>query len=216
MITTSRFRMRPHLATPSPISPTPRQSAQAPSERARKQEDTPLSSSAPPGAEEITTTVTATGAGTYGFYEPVPVYNGRLSGLDYFPSPLARFPYNGFSTLEIYSPSSGLLDAGGTWITNIYLPGNWSRAGNADQTGTHLLIDFDPLWVITNDFVYDPATNRTLFSVVNTNYPGPDSYDNGPYPVILLTGPAVPEPGSIGLFGVGSLATVWWCLKRRR
>ena len=170
---------------------------------------------APPGTSEITTTVTATGAGTYGFHEAVPVYNGRLAGLNYFPGPLARFPYNGSSTLEIFSPSDSFLDPGGTFATNIYLPGDWSKAGNADQTGTHLLYSLDPLWTITNDFVYDPATNRTLFSIVNTNYPGADSDDPGPYPVILLTGAAVPEPGSIGLLGVGALAVAGWYLKKR-
>ncbi len=174
----------------------------------------PLSAS--PGTQYITTTIDVTGAGTYGFHEPVPVYDGRLSGLSYFPSPLARFGYQGFYTLEIFSPSNAFLDAGGTWITNISLPGDWSKDGNADATGTHLLYSLDPLWTVTSDFVYDSVSNRTLFSVKNTNFPGPDSYDNGPYPVILLTGAPVPEPASLGLIGIGGLAATLVFRRRRR
>lgn len=163
--------------------------------------------SAPAGTSDLTTTINVTGAGTYGFVEPVPVYNGHLSAVTYFPSPLARFPYNGFYTLELLSPSNGLLDPGGTWTTAFSLPGDWSAAGNADATGTHLLYDLDPLWTVTSDFVYDSATNTTLFAVTNTDYPGVDSYDNGPYPVVLLTGAPVPEPGAATLLGLGGLLT---------
>lgn len=172
--------------------------------------------SAPPLTGEVTTTINVTGAGTYGFRESAPVFNGRLSSVSYFPSSLARFDYNGFYTLEIFSPSNAFLDAGGIWVTSISLPGDWSKGGNADASGTHLLYDLDPLWTITSNFVYDPIDNRTLFTVENSNYPGPDSYDNGPYPVILLTGSQVPEPGSVGLFGCGGLLLTIVLRKKRK
>jgi hypothetical protein len=170
---------------------------------------------APAGQSDITTMITVTGAGTYGFKEPVPVYSGKLSALDYFPSPLARFPYNGSNVLEIFSPSNGLLDPGGTWITNISIPGDWSQASDGDVPHTHFLYDLDPLWNITSDFVYDPALNRTLFSVENDNYPGVDSYDNGPYPVVLLVGSQAPEPASVGMLTVGMIGLAYSVWRKR-
>ncbi len=155
--------------------------------------------SVPAGTTAVTNMLSVTGPGTYGFDETVLPASSYLD-LGVLSS-LAVYPYYGVPNLELYSPSNGLLDPGGTWITNVYFPGDWSQASAGDVPGTHALFYLDPLWSISSDFVYNPVINKTLFSAINMNYPGELSYDNGPYPDIVLVGSAVPEPGTGAMFG---------------
>lgn len=49
---------------------------------------------------------------------------------------------------------------------------------------------------------------------MNTDYPGENSDDDGPYPDVILVGSPVPEPATFVGAGIGILAV--WTLSRKR
>ena len=159
---------------------------------------------APAGTSSRTVHVMANGTGTFGFHETAGPEADPSSG-----DPL--LVYTSLTTnrqiLDFGAPSGGYsthLDPGITWTTTTSMPGDWSASGV--DSGNHYLFVFDPLWTVTSDFVFDPSTNQTLFSLVNTNYPGANSGDNGPYPDFALIGTAVPEQSEAVLVVIGCCA----------
>jgi hypothetical protein len=174
---------------------------------------------APPGTASVTLHVTANGAGTFGLHELAPPY---YSSGDYVftPDPLEVYTdtATGRRELDFVAPSGSNLniDAGTTWRTTVSMPGDWSSSSSGNVYGTHVLEGYDPLWTVTSNFVYNRATNQTVFSLVNTNYPGVGTYDDGPYPEFYLVGQAAPEPGQIGLASVGLMLFGRFLWKQRR
>ncbi len=86
------------------------------------------------------------------------------------------------------------------------MPGDWSSPfvdSSHEVQGQHALFGYDPEWTVTSDFVFNAATNQTVFSLDNPNYAGADSSHDGPYPGFALVGPVVPEPSPLMLSGVG-------------
>jgi hypothetical protein len=81
---------------------------------------------------------------------------------------------------EAPSGSNLNIQPGVTWQTTVTIPGDWSQASSGDVYGTHFLDYYDPLWTLTRNFVYDPAANETVLSLVNHDYPGAGTDDDGP------------------------------------
>lgn len=149
--------------------------------------------------------VTATGAGTFSIRETANHDDDFQSG-----NPLVVYPSSntGRAILDFLAPSGGYsthLDPGINWTTTISMPGDWSQSSAGTIQGTHYLFGYDPAWTLTNDFTFDAATDQTLFKLVNNNYAGANSADDGPYPEFALVGPVVPEPKTQLLLATGLL-----------
>lgn len=173
--------------------------------------------SAPPKTGSVTLHVTATGAGTFGIHELAPPFYSAdgfdLSSTD--PLQIYTSTITGRKVLFFQGPAGANLNApaGITWRTTVDIPGDWSLATTGNDYGGHLFGYYNPLWTVTSDFVYNSATNQTVLSLVNSNYPGAGATfpDDGPYPTFYLAGQVAPEPAqmsSLGLLILGGLL-VW-------
>lgn len=153
--------------------------------------------------------VTANGGGTFGFLESASWQELSPDAID--PLVLFTSTLTGRRDLNFVAPSGGYslpLDPGITWQTSVSMPGDWSTGNFSDLQGAHYLEGYDSDWSLTNNFTYNPSTNRTTVSFLNSNYEGADSEHDGPYPEFALIGPVVPEPSEFVLTAVGLIALV--------
>ena len=124
---------------------------------------------------------------------------------------LVTLPFQGFDALDLVANPFGFLDPGGTFNVSVVIPGNFSASGAV--AGGHELVNINPAFSITNNFVYNASTNTTLFSATDSNWQSP-AVD---LKLGLFETPtsSVPEPASGVLFGAGLLGMLWVMRKRR-
>jgi hypothetical protein len=120
--------------------------------------------SAPAGTASVTLHVTATGAGTVGVHELAPPFYSA-DGFDtsnFDPLQIYTSAKTGRKVLFFEAPAGSNLNirAGVTWQTTVTMPGDWSQTSSGDVNGTHFLDYYNPLWTLTSDFVFDPATTK--------------------------------------------------------
>jgi len=126
--------------------------------------------------------------------------------LNLFQSPMQNLVADGRFALDIrplyfYNGQ----DADTVSVVNIALSGDWSAVGTGFHQ--HELLNLDPNFSITEDFVYDSGTDTTYFQAADFDYNG--GITNGAY--VRLYG-AVPEPATMAILGIGAAAL----LRRRK
>lgn len=120
-----------------------------------------------------------------------------VQGLSY--THLVRTVTNGAYNLEFAGMGNGLVTPGGTYVSELTLPGNWSSQGVG--VGESQLISLASNWTVTQDFVYNAATNTTAFVAVNSSYVAGTSPN---LDIVLHGSPApVPEPETFVLALIG-------------
>lgn len=158
-------------------------------------------STAPDGTGSLLVSITSPGGSGQGWgfdYDGLASATPGLSFLTYGSA-------GGVSTLAFNGGGSNFVDMGGRFLSTVVMQGDWS------DPGSHSAATYAPGYSVFQDFVYDAATDRTIFSVETA------SYATGVNPSIAFTllGAAVPvpEPASVALLGGGLL--VLWTLRRR-
>lgn len=117
---------------------------------------------------------------------------------------------NGLPTLEFLGNNYGFLKAGGVFDYAVTLPGDWSTTGTA--AGDSELLALNPEFTVTQDFVFDPASNTTTLEVRNTSY---DLSHPGVGLDFIVFGSPVSEPLSSALLMAG-LGALGWLGRRRQ
>ncbi len=74
---------------------------------------------------------------------------------------------NGYNTLEFMCCGAGFVTQGGTYVEDVQIPGDWSLGSGVGQAQ---LLGINAAWAVTQNFVYNPQTNTTLFEATNNNY----------------------------------------------
>jgi hypothetical protein len=117
----------------------------------------------------------------------------------------------GLYFLEFFGRNSGFLRSGGTFDYAISIPGSWSTLGTS--TGQVEFLGINSNFSITQNFVYDSVSGRTVFQAVNSAYnpalTGPDVH-------FILYGQPVPEPAQLLMFVVGVPALLLYRSRRRQ
>src|SRR5579862_6562371 len=108
---------------------------------------------------------------------------------------LYTFIANGQWALQLNQNSILGVNDGDPFYWNLTLPGNWSVEGTGP--GEYELLSYNADWTITNDFVYDPITNTTLFSLAMPSYDG-----SGVGVSLQLNGTAAPGPVALAPFAI--------------
>ena len=95
----------------------------------------------------------------------------------------------------------------------VLISGNWSSQGT--NPGQVQFLGMNPNYTLNNNFVYNPQTNQTLFSISSNNWDG-TSADVG----FILNGQgaaaaAVPEPTTMLGVGLGAIALSALRLKKK-
>jgi hypothetical protein len=116
----------------------------------------------------------------------------------------------GLATLNLSASSSGLLDNGGLFTVEVFIPGNFSVSGTG--TGDHMFNGLDPGFSIAQNFVYNSVIDETIFAVSDPNYQGQSVGLN----FTLYGAAVVPEPATGALMGMGILAVAFAARRRRR
>jgi hypothetical protein len=117
----------------------------------------------------------------------------------------------GLNYLDFFSKNSGFLRTGGLFDFFVSIPGNWSTFGTS--TGQVEFLGLNPHFTISQDFVYDAASDQTTFEAIDTNYVQDSTNVH-----FILYGQAlaVPEPTSAALLSMGVLALALGQRVRRR
>ena len=122
---------------------------------------------APVGGVAGSFTITITGAqdlsvGHYGFMTAATPAQG------FGVSQMLLGNVNGFYTLSFLNNGNGFVKTGGIYVVDVLLPGDWSHQGTG--VGQAEFIGVNSGFTITENFVYDSATNQTLIEAVDNNY----------------------------------------------
>ena len=103
----------------------------------------------------------------------------------------------GLHYLDFFARNSGFLRTGGVFDFSVSIPGNWSTFGTS--SGQVELLGVNSEFSITQSFIYDAVSNRTMFQAVDSNYTQVTSDVH-----FVLYGQAVPEPASAAMLVVGA------------
>ena len=114
----------------------------------------------------------------------------------------------GRNVLHFNGGGTGFLDAGGIFVDNIFITGDWSGLGT--NAGNHTGLTFASGYAVINDFVYDPVHNWTLLTISNGAFDG----INPSIDFFLIGSSAVPEPATWALMLAG-FGLVGATLRRR-
>jgi hypothetical protein len=157
----------------------------------------------PSGSGQFTATLDASTGQSMAYAWDYPVAT-PLQGFVF--SSIVRSSSLGYHTLEFRGGGNGFLKSGGTFIIDVFLPGDWSSQGTGTGQVEYVGIGGSGFSIQSN-FVFDPVLNRTHFGAINTNYIQPASNINLDF---ILHGAAVPEPN-----GVLLLSSILFCLVAR-
>lgn len=114
----------------------------------------------------------------------------------------------GHNVLHFNGGGTGFLDAGGIFVDNIFITGDWSGLGT--NSGNHTGLTFSSGYSVINDFVYDPMNNWTLLTISTGAFDGL----NPGIDFFLIGSSAVPEPSTWALMLAG-FGLVGATLRRR-